>query len=122
MTISQLELDQTQEYLKISDLENLFELYIDKRNNLVFDINKTIYINVNPDSLPDFVCDTPMHWTTISYKIYSTTRLAWLLQKINRVDVNDIFKVKQPGDHIKYLPMAYVNDIIENINQVSDYD
>jgi hypothetical protein len=60
----------------------------------VFDINKTIYINVNPNSLPDYVCDSPMHWTTISYKLYSTTRLAWLLQKLNRVDAVDIFKTK----------------------------
>lgn len=122
MTLPELDLTESHDYLKIADLENFFELFIDKRHNLVFDMNKTIYINVDPTQLPDFICDSVMHWPLISYKIYSTTRLAWLLCKLNRVDTTDIFKAKQPGDVVKYLPTTYANDIIEDINKASDYD
>ena len=71
--------------LKITDLENIFGVYQDKRKNLVYDINETLYINVDKSILSTFICDCDMHWTLISYKLYGTTRLAWLLWKINDV-------------------------------------
>ena len=49
-----------------------------------------------------------MHWTLISYKIYGTTRLAWLLWKANNVQMADTFKVKMPGDIVYYLPRENV--------------
>ena len=119
MKIKQLELDETDNYLKITDLENWFETFEDKRNNTVFDINRTVYINVDPSRLPDFVCDAHMHWPLISYKIYGTTRLAWLLWKLNNVDASTIFIAKEPGDSIKYLPKQYVDGIVEELN---DFD
>ena len=117
MKIKQLELDETGNYLKITDLENWFETFEDKRNNTVFDINRTVYINVDPSKLPDFVCDSEMHWPLISYKIYGTTRLAWLLWKLNGVTAKDVFKAKQPKDEVKYLPKQYSDTIIADINE-----
>lgn len=119
MKIKQLELDETNNYLKITDLENWFETFEDKRNNTVFDINRTIYINVDPSKLPDFECNSEMHWPLISYKIYGTTRLAWLLWKLNKVDASTIFQAKSPGDRVKYLPKQYVDSIVEELN---DFD
>ena len=117
--ISLLELDNSDinRTLKITDLENIFNVYQDKRKNLVFDINNTLYINVDKSTLPIFICDCDMHWTLISYKIYSTTRLAWLLWKINDIQPENIFDIKHPGDKILYLPKEYVNDIVSTINE-----
>ena len=56
-----------------------------------------------------------MHWTLISYKIYGTTRLAWLLWKVNNVPIADTFKAKQPGDIIYYLPKDYVQSIVSDM-------
>lgn len=103
--------------LKITDLENIFGVYQDKRKNLVYDINETLYINVDKSILSMFICDCDMHWTLISYKLYGTTRLAWLLWKINDVQPQNIFDIKHPGDVILYLPKDCVNDIISNINE-----
>lgn len=119
MNISDLDLDETKSYLKITDLDNFFDVFIDARNNTVFDINKTLYIDVDRSKLPDFIVDTPMHWTLISYKIYGTTRLAWLLWKLNNVGVKAIFEALQPGDKVKYLPKTYVDSIVASIN---DYE
>lgn len=40
--------------LKITDLENAFDVYVDKKLNMVFNLNKSIYINVDVESLPKF--------------------------------------------------------------------
>lgn len=102
--------------LKITDLENEFDIYQDKRGNLVFDINRTLYINVDKSILLTFLCDCEMHWTLISYRIYGTTRLAWLLWKLNDVGPDTIFNAKNPGDQILYLPKQYVDTLVANIN------
>ncbi len=115
-TLFGLNNDDINKNLKITDLENIFELYQDKRGNLVFDLNSTLYINVDKSTLPEFTCNHQMQWTLISYKIYGTTRLAWLLWKINDVGIENIFETKQPGDKIKYLPKQYVDNIVSNIN------
>lgn len=116
ITLLTLDNDEINSQLKITDLENMFDIYQDKRKNLVFDINKTLYINIDKSTLPQFTCDCVMHWTLISYRIYSTTRLAWLLWKLNDVGPLDIFNAKQPGDKILYLPQQYVDDIVSDLN------
>ena len=57
-----------------------------------------------------------MHWPLISYKIYGTTRLAWLLWKVNEVGPIDTFRAKQPGDIVYYLPTSLVKEIVSDIN------
>ena len=116
MKISQVDDDDIKKVLRITDLENAFDTFIDKKLNRVFNLNKSIYINAAESSLSKFQCTHPMHWTTISYKIYGTTRLAWLLWKINNVDVADTFKPKQPGDIVYFLPTNLVQGIVSEIN------
>ena len=115
-----LDLDETTRYLKITDLDNFFDVMIDKRGNTVYDLNKTLYIDVDPKLLPEFECTHEMHWTLISHKIYGTTRLAWLLWKLNRVDASTIFIAKQPGDKVKYLPKQYVDSIVGELNEFDE--
>ena len=117
MKISELDIDETGNYLKITDLENIFDIYVDKRHNAVYNMNQTLYINVDRDLLPDYVCTSEMHWTTLSYLIYGTTRLAWLLLKVNDVEAKDMFKAKQPGEKIKFLPKSYMDNVVATINE-----
>ena len=79
-----------------------------------------MYITVNKSSLPKFTCDYAMHWPLISYKIYGTTRLAWLLWKLNDVDLAGSLKKKYPGDTVLYLPSQYVDGIVSDINQFEE--
>lgn len=117
MKLIDLDNDEMNSFLKITDFDNFFDVFVDKRENIVFDVNKTLYINADPASLPEYTCTTPMHWPLISYKLYSTTRLAWLLWKLNHVNLDTIFDIKQPGDKIKYLPKEYVDNIVAQINE-----
>ena len=115
MRIYDLDDEDIKEKLKITDLENAFDIFVDKKLNNMFNLNKSIYINVDLESLPKFQCTHTMHWTLISYKIYNTTRLAWLLWKVNKVKMEDTFKAKQPGDVVRYLPKDYVQAIVADL-------
>lgn len=116
MKISQVDDSSIKKLLKITDLENALDTYVDKKLNRMFNLNKSVYVNVNESELPKFQCDHTMHWTLISYKLYGTTRLAWLLWKVNKVPMADTFKAKQPGDIIYYLPTNLVQEIVSDIN------
>lgn len=117
MKVVDLEIPEFDEFMSIHDFENMFDLVLDKRKNYVYSLNKTLYVSVDLDRLPVFVCDHEMHWPLISYKIYGTTRLAWLLWKLNGVTAKDVFKPKQPKDEVKYLPKQYSDTIIADINE-----
>jgi len=95
-------------WLKITDLENMFEVYVDGKGQYAYNLNETMYIDVPDSLLSEFTCDCVMHWPLISHKIYGTTRLAWLLQKINKVQPEDMFKAKNPSDKVKYLDANHI--------------
>lgn len=119
MKLADVDLTNSQQFLKITDLENMFDVAMDNKGKYVYNFNKGLYIRVDKSKLPKFTCDCEMHWTLISYKIYGTTRLAWLLWKLNDIDAANIFKAKQPGDEIYYLPNRYADGIVADIN---DFD
>lgn len=107
------------EYLKPTDLENMFCVYSAKDGNFIFNLNETLYFDVNGESLPEYICDTPMFWPLASYKIYGTERLAWLLMKINGVRAENMFARIEPGVKIKYADNEFVSDLVKHINGYS---
>lgn len=116
MKLVDLDIDEFNSFIRIHDLENMFDVFKDRKQNNVFNLNKTLYVSVDKDRLPDFICDYEMHWPLISYKIYGTTRLAWLLMKLNSIKAKDMFKAMQPKDAVKYLPTRYCDAIVAEIN------
>ena len=107
-------------WLKITDLDNFFTVHIDNRGNYMYNLNEGVYIDV-PDSMTNvFICDQKMHWPLISYKLYGTTRLAWLLMKINKVGADQMFDAKYPTDEIKYIDKDMIQSVIKTINDYED--
>ena len=54
MKISQIDDYNILEVLKITDLENAFDTYVDKNLNRMFNLNKGIYIAADMEQLPKF--------------------------------------------------------------------
>ena len=70
------------------DLDKMFSLFIDEEGRWKFNLNSTFYLIDIPNEVCDwYACPTDMHWPSISWNIYGSTRLAWLLMKLN--DVRD---------------------------------
>lgn len=109
------------DWLKITDLENMFEIYQKQNGEYHYNLNETLYVDVPDEQLLDYTCDSRMHWPLISYKIYGTTRLAWLLTKLNKVQPEDMFRPKEPSETVKYLDPECVQTVVKNINDYGDY-
>lgn len=115
--LKDIDLDNKYEWNKISDLENMFNIYQDDDQNLKYNLNQTLYLNVNPSSLLTYTLKHQMYWPLISYKIYGTTHLAWLLMKVNRVPAKYIFSSINAGANVKYLDKDIVKNILQQINR-----
>ena len=105
------------EVVRITDFENFFSVYDDmKRGCLMFNINATTYFNLANVQLPSIQLQHDAFWPQISYIVYSTPRLAWLLMKLNNVKPKNMFDIVKTGTIIKYLSTETMQTIIQNIN------
>ena len=107
------------ELLSGEDLEQMLNVYLDKHGVWNLNINSSFYaVNLPDEILSAYVCPSDMRWPSISYNIYGTTRLAWLLMKINGVRGAAIFREVRSGFAVKYLDMSrYVNKILSLIQE-----
>lgn len=97
------------------DLDVFFNVYLDQRDKYVYNLNNTLYIKV-PDEITDiYIVKHDQFWTTLSYNIYGTTRLAWLLMKLNNVRCENVFSIIETGTRIRYLNKDYVSRIIREM-------
>ena len=107
------------ELLDGRDMEQMFNVYLDDTSNWNFNINSSFYIMGLPMSVMNqYVVEDEMRWPTVSYKIYGTTRLAWLLMKINGVIGKDIFKPLEAGRTAMYLDQnRFINPILASLRE-----
>ena len=118
-TLQDIPYDDKKDWLKITDLENMFHIYQDDKQNNCYNLNATLYVNVPLEYFQLYTCDCDSTWTLLSYKLYGTTRLAWLLMKLNEVKASEVFQLKHPGDVIKYIPKEIVQNIVGDMNNVN---
>lgn len=97
---------------KITDFEHFFEVYIDRHGNYSFNLNQGLYFVVDKTKLKQYTCKHDMFWPLISYNLYNTPRLAWVLMKINDVQVEDMFKPIYAGQTIAYLDRNTIQSIL----------
>lgn len=115
MKIADINTNDIKNYLKFVDLENFFNIYKDKHGNLFFNLNNTIVFDTKTTTFPSQIINYDGYWPLISYKIYGTTRLAWILMKINNINAQNVFEKKYAGDKIYYIPVETVNENILTI-------
>ena len=104
-------------YWKTTDLENLFDIRQDSRGLFIFNLNESMYLLIPDQACLFYTCQyAEMHWPLISYMIYGTTRLAWLLMKLNNVSVDAMFMPKYASEKVKYIDKSYLQQIVKTIN------
>ena len=101
--------------VKFDDLDTVFNIYQDKYNYFYYNLNSTVYISIPPERLKTFKCQHDMHWPTISYNIYGTVRLAWLLMKVNNISPSISFEIIPAGSTIKYLDRSDLATVIDSL-------
>ena len=75
-----------------------------------------MYFDIKGSGVEEYQITHNMFWPIVSYKIYGTTRLAWLLMKLNNVKNDSIFNILHAGDKVKYITQEYLNNIVNTIN------
>lgn len=103
-------------WLKIADLENMFEVYLDKNAKYMYNLNETLCFVGNNAQLNNYKLNHDMFWPLVSYKLYNTTRYAWLLMKLNNVDGDHIFDILKAGTIVKYMEEESLSRILGIIN------
>jgi hypothetical protein len=101
------------------DLDKMFSLFIDEEGRWQYNLNSTFYLVDIPDEVCEwYICPTDMHWPSISWKVYGSTRLAWLLMKLNDVRDQNIFDQIKAGTRIRYLDYGrFVHTMLSNMEQ-----
>ena len=101
------------------DLDKMFSLFIDEEGRWKYNLNSTFYLIDIPDEVCQwYICPTDMHWPSIAWKVYGSTRLAWFLMKLNDIRDQNIFDQIKAGTRIRYLDYGkFVNDMLANMEQ-----
>lgn len=101
--------------LRKENYENIFNVYTDEEDRYFYNLLQTVVI---PSNLPENFYDNYVitygdTWPFISYKIYNTPNLWWLITSVNNIDNPTI----QPeiSTQIKVLKTRYASLILSQI-------
>jgi hypothetical protein len=101
--------------------ENIFNVYTvekDNKNFYFYNINNKIQLPVviGGDYLDTIVLDRTMPWTTLSYKLYETMNLWYLIYVLNHKDSKPSFTANI-NDTLVYIKPRFINAIITSLNE-----
>ncbi len=102
--------------LELYRYENIFKLYKHSDDYYYYNILKKIVIpeDIN-EQIFDFVkFPQRMPLTTLSFKIYGTTYLWWLILIVN--NITNPFSI-EPGRKIRYVKKDFLKIVLESIKQ-----
>lgn len=90
--------------VKMVDMENFLDV-TERKDGVVdpyvYNLNETIYLDKVPILMTTVSHD--MFWTTLSFQLYGTTRLWWVLMKVNGVKPDSTFEPIHSGDTVFYV-------------------
>jgi hypothetical protein len=96
--------------------ENIFKMYKENDNDQFFyNITKKIVLpkNLNPDQFIFYPIRKSMPWTMVSFNLYSTIELWWLICLVN--DIKNPVVQPKAGTFVKALKADLVNSVLNNI-------
>lgn len=97
------------------DYENCLRVNVDDKNNFYFNLNQQLWFEMDQSSLLSATTNADAYWTTISWNLYKTTRLAWLLLQVNNVKPDNVLDIVKSGSVIKYVPNQYLDQLVEEL-------
>ena len=103
---------------------NLFNILQDENLNKLLNIWRTYSINdqlINDTTYYDFLeVDNTCFWDNISYQVYKTPYLWWVLCMTN--SIYNPFEDLNPGDLIKILREKYLYQLFKELKEISSFN
>ena len=104
-------------FIEDTDYEKALNVYIDNNGNYKFNLNSGLYIDINEKDVQYYVVNNPIEsWQLLSYKLYGTPRLVWILYKLNNITAKNIFEPLKIGQKIKTIRREVITNILTLIN------
>lgn len=102
--------------LNNENYENIFQVYTDEDKKYFYNILQTIAV---PSSLPEGYFDYYQTkygdtWPLISYKVYRTPNLWWLILPFN--NILDPTQMPENGTKLKILKVQYARNVLNQIS------
>ena len=104
------------------NLANIFDVAKDSDGNYGFCVNKSVYV-LDPDMMYStyytyYSVVTNDTWSLISYKVYGTIELWWLVCKVNQIV--DATVSPTPGDVLRVLTTDVAQGIVNSMQNVGN--
>lgn len=106
---------KTMPTVELGNLEQLLTYY-NVNDTLKCNLNAGVVIQAPESAYEEFHLKTSMFWPQISYLIYGTSSLYWLLQQLNPSLTATCFGKVEAPNHVKYLPTALEVIAAQQIN------
>jgi hypothetical protein len=104
--------------LELYRYENIFKLYQIKNSEFyLYNIIKTIKLpkDINNEIFEIITLQNNIPLTTLSYQIYGTTYLWWLICLLN--NIRNPFDINNSGKGLKILKKQYLKPVLDAIKQ-----
>ena len=118
--MKQNDFENLDNYLDQYDLANILNVYNDSKLgsfSITYNMNRTLNIldinNIDNSYFNTYTVNDNDTLIAISYKIYKTTRLWWLIAKMN--GFYDPTQTLNTGINLKILKAEYISSILDNI-------
>jgi len=118
--MKQNDFENLDNYLDQYDLANILNVYNDSKLgsfSITYNMNRTLNIldinNIDNSYFNTYTVNDNDTLIAISYKIYKTTRLWWLIAKMN--GFYDPTQTLNTGNNLKILKAEYISSILDNI-------
>lgn len=117
------EIDELKNYVSKKDIATMFNVYpdesISKKNHYIYNIMRTLYI-INLKDIPKsffkyYTVKRGDTWNLISYTLYGTVELYWLVMKLN--EVKDPTFEPQVGKFLRYVSKENINQILDALKE-----
>ena len=119
----QLKNNQIPELPKIPSnrYENIFNVYTvqkDSKDFYFYNINNKIQLPVviGSEYIKTIVLDRTLPWTILSYQLYDTINLWYLIYILNKHDSKPAFTANL-GDTLVYIDPKFINTIVTKLNE-----
>lgn len=101
--------------LQSTRYENIFKIYTDPDGLYYYNLNRSIQFpnNLDPSLFNVIRYDTTTQWPILSYKLYQTIYLWWLITEVN--SIRNPFITPAVGGTLRYIKPEYVQYILGQI-------
>ena len=100
--------------------ENIFKIYLNEDNKFIYNLKTSVSFpdDIDPAFIDTFKLDRKTSWTIISYNIYGSIFLWWMITELNKISNPVIIPVL--GKNYNFIKPQYIDTVLSQINSLKN--